>query len=318
MKKSTLIIIAMVAIVSAMVSSCKKTPAPTAEISAAVDGYTVDFTATVTDADSYAWDFGDGETSTELNPSHTYTVSGNYNVNLVVKGEGGEVTALKEVVIAASFLEMLTGGTAAANGKTWVLSTAYTEGMDGSGPVSINMPITIPYADNVLDGTNGLESEYDNEYTFFANGNYSVNTVNGYALASAIYGTVLGIIPDGTGPSDDLGMCIASSANVTGATWTLHNTDLIVDAITDQYTTDIPPEHGDVTFTGETWISLSSGAFFGILDFPTTAMFIIKEITPAHMNVVLFLCGYGYGDNQDDMMLPTDLIHMTFVPKTSK
>lgn len=35
-----------------------------------------------TDADSYLWDFGDGQTSTDINPEHTYTGRGNYDVKL--------------------------------------------------------------------------------------------------------------------------------------------------------------------------------------------------------------------------------------------
>ena len=83
----------------------------------------------MTDVSSYSWNFGDGETSTEAKPVHTYALSGTYTVTLVVKGEGGEATATKEVTIAASFLEMLTGGVADANGKTWVLSTNLSPGM---------------------------------------------------------------------------------------------------------------------------------------------------------------------------------------------
>lgn len=38
---------------------------------------------------SYLWDFGDGETSTEENPTHTYAEKGEYEVNLVAEGEDG-------------------------------------------------------------------------------------------------------------------------------------------------------------------------------------------------------------------------------------
>lgn len=33
---------------------------------------------------SWAWDFGDNKTSTEQNPSHTYTTNGNYTVTLTI------------------------------------------------------------------------------------------------------------------------------------------------------------------------------------------------------------------------------------------
>jgi PKD repeat protein len=316
MKKSTFLVFSMVAIVSVMVLSCSKdTPAPTAEIFATINGYEVTFNPTVTDVDTYAWNFGDGETSTEAKPVHTYALSGTYQVSLVVTGGGGEATATKDITIAASFLEMLTGGESAVNGKTWVFSTAYTAGADGGGPVTAEMPLTIPSADNVL-AMFGLEAEYDNEFTFYSNGHYKMDLKNGTALAGAVYGVVTETIQGE--PAYDIGMCAATYTVPSSATWELHETDLTVDAIGDPNTTDIPPVHGNVTFTGKQWISLSEGAYFGILDFPTTAKFIVKELTPTKMNVALFLCGYGYGTNLDDMMLPTNLIHITFIPKTAK
>ena len=38
------------------------------------------------------WDFGDGNTSTEENPVHTYTTAGTYDVTLSVVGDGGTDT----------------------------------------------------------------------------------------------------------------------------------------------------------------------------------------------------------------------------------
>jgi hypothetical protein len=39
---------------------------------------------------SWLWDWGDGTTSSERNPSHTYTRSGRYQITLTVRGPGGE------------------------------------------------------------------------------------------------------------------------------------------------------------------------------------------------------------------------------------
>jgi len=49
----------------------------------------VAFSNTSTDADTYAWDFGDGATSTEMNPVHIYKTSGTYTATLVASNEDG-------------------------------------------------------------------------------------------------------------------------------------------------------------------------------------------------------------------------------------
>ena len=50
--------------------------------------------------DSYLWDFGDGNTSTEANPSHTYATPGNYTVTLQVSNTFGETTVAKQDLIS--------------------------------------------------------------------------------------------------------------------------------------------------------------------------------------------------------------------------
>ena len=44
---------------------------------------------------SRSWSFGDGDTSTEQNPSHTYSKPGTYTVSLTVSGPGGSDTETK-------------------------------------------------------------------------------------------------------------------------------------------------------------------------------------------------------------------------------
>lgn len=58
---------------------------------------TVKFTNTSVNAESYEWDFGDGGTSTEANPSHTYNRSGNYSVVLKAK-KGNKTTVSKQMI----------------------------------------------------------------------------------------------------------------------------------------------------------------------------------------------------------------------------
>lgn len=47
--------------------------------------------------DEYSWDFDDGGSSTDFEPTHTFTESGLYQVRLIVKGEGGNDIYFKEV-----------------------------------------------------------------------------------------------------------------------------------------------------------------------------------------------------------------------------
>ncbi len=304
-----------IGIASVVLFSCKKdTPAPTAEIFSIVDGYKVTFTPTVTNTDTYSWDFGDGTAiGTEANPIHTYESFGDYTVKLMVTGAGGSYNTSKVINIAATSLkDLLTGGKNATGGKTWKISTAYAPGKDGGGTVTNDMPILQPSAENVLTMF-GLGDEYDNEYTFFYDGTYGINLYNGRALAGAVYGAVTQTMVGD--PAYSIGMCAATYAAPASSTWALHTEDFTVDAITDPNTSAVPPVHGNVTFTGKNWVSFSSGAFFGILDFPQTPRIIIKEISSDKMNVAMFLCGYGYGTDPNMMVLPTNLIHMTFVKK---
>ncbi len=65
-------------------------PAQNASFASSVDSMTVSLTNTSTNFNSLVWLFGDGETSTEVNPPpHTYAQQGNYIVRLTVNGDCG-------------------------------------------------------------------------------------------------------------------------------------------------------------------------------------------------------------------------------------
>ncbi|AKB81650.1 hypothetical protein MSBR3_1072 [Methanosarcina barkeri 3] len=50
-------------------------------------------------ATGWNWDFGDGDTSTEQNPTHTYFSAGTYNVNLVVSNANGMSSKLATITV---------------------------------------------------------------------------------------------------------------------------------------------------------------------------------------------------------------------------
>lgn len=314
MKKQPGILITAMILMAALLFSCeKKEDPPTAAFTASVNGYSVTFTSEVTNAVSYLWDFGDDGTSTETDPVHTYEQSGLYTVTLTVKGDGGQAVATEEVEIFASVEELLTGGPEATNGKTWVLSRGYEAGVDGGGVINNDMWVMLPSAENALDGI-GMGKEYDNEFTFYSDGTYKVDVKNDTALAATLFGIFGGEVELYTNGDNPLGLNMTSYTPPETATWTLHEEPLVVDVITDPLGTAVPGPHAEVTITGKKWVSLSEGAYFGILDFPSTRKFVIKEITPDKMKVALFVCAY-WSDPVGSGNIPTFFYHLTFVPK---
>ncbi len=75
-------------------------PVPSAAFTIAIDGKTITTTNTSTDGETYAWDFGDGMTSTEMAPSHTYDANGSYVIKLTVTNASGmdDTQAVAEII----------------------------------------------------------------------------------------------------------------------------------------------------------------------------------------------------------------------------
>ncbi|MFN0036380.1 MAG: PKD domain-containing protein [Saprospiraceae bacterium] len=74
-------------------------PNPEAGFTFSLNGLTAMFHSTSMNADSYFWDFGNGQTSIEENPTHTYTAAGTYTVTLTATNECGFFTISMEVTV---------------------------------------------------------------------------------------------------------------------------------------------------------------------------------------------------------------------------
>lgn len=105
--KKTLYYLSLLALMNIFLSTgCKKEEAdpPTADFSAskttALVGENIQFTNESINATSYEWDFDDGETSAQENPSHAFSEAGTFNVELTAKGEGGTHSVSKSIVIS--------------------------------------------------------------------------------------------------------------------------------------------------------------------------------------------------------------------------
>lgn len=75
---------------------------PTANFTFNVNGTVVDFTQTALQGVSYLWDFGDGSTSTQPNPTHIYSTIGTFNVKLVVTNPCGNDSIILSVTTTAA------------------------------------------------------------------------------------------------------------------------------------------------------------------------------------------------------------------------
>jgi len=92
----------LLCIISAMIfSSCTKAPVASFEVdqNEVKAPATITFTNTSTNADEFLWNFGDGETTTEMNPTHKYVEGGDYDVTLKAYGEDDTNITTKTIVI---------------------------------------------------------------------------------------------------------------------------------------------------------------------------------------------------------------------------
>lgn len=72
-----------------------------ASFTTATNGLEATFTNTSLNAETYSWDFGDGNSSTEENPVHTYAAEGTYTVELTASGFGLEEVITAEVTVSS-------------------------------------------------------------------------------------------------------------------------------------------------------------------------------------------------------------------------
>lgn len=141
------------------------------------DDSVVTFTNKSTGATTYAWDFGDGGTSTDENPVHTYTIGGaeaTFSASLKASGDGGDDTKSMDVSVARSTdpnspIQLLTGG----DSKTWMLAPMVNA--INFGPLGDQNTIWWGNLDGQWEQRACL---FDNTFTFNIDGSYT-RDING-------------------------------------------------------------------------------------------------------------------------------------------
>lgn len=144
--------------VSKFVTVSLGTP-PVAEFQFETDGLRALFTDASTNGPTrWAWDFGDGGTSTQQNPSHTFPLGGTYNVTLTVSNDGGSSSKSKFVTVS--------------------LGTAPEASFDAT-PNGLNVRFTDTSKNNPTSwswdfGDGGTSTQQNPSHTYAAAGNYTV------------------------------------------------------------------------------------------------------------------------------------------------
>lgn len=103
-------------------------PDPLASFSYVVDGLSVQFSNTSQNATEYLWAFGDGNTSTQVSPNHTYATGGQYFVTLTAFNDCGSQNFVLPLSISAAPIAAFT---VSASSGCVPLTVTYTSTSSG-------------------------------------------------------------------------------------------------------------------------------------------------------------------------------------------
>lgn len=270
-----------------VLTTCEKEDpieAPTADIFRSIVGKQVAFTALTLHAEQWQWDFGDGQTSTERNPVHIYEEGGVYTITLVASNTEGTAEASTQVSLDLSPFEMLTGGSAAPNGKTWRISAGHSD-MDVISLADPDLTVIQEVPQGALGLFLGLGEEYEDEFTFKSDGSYIHDNKNGGSFCSLVYATVAQLdIVNVTAESQSFGFASAAYTPEAGATFTYTEEKDFTQTVVSQADGSTT---GDLTFSGVSTLSFSGTEFIGLMDFHREC--IIQELTPEKMRLAMFM-----------------------------
>lgn len=86
----------------------------------------VQFVNQSTDAKSFLWNFGDGETATGENPTHSYTVGGTYTVSLTAISSNGRKKDVASQTIEVDLIQSFVGSYVVQQNCTGTSTASYT------------------------------------------------------------------------------------------------------------------------------------------------------------------------------------------------
>ena len=116
-------------------------PAPVSDFSGTPTSGSVGMTVAFSDissggaANSWSWSFGDGASSTLQNPSHSYSIAGNYDVSLSVTGPGGSNSLARPGYITVAELAPIADFSGTPTSGSVGMTVAFSD-LSSGGPAS--------------------------------------------------------------------------------------------------------------------------------------------------------------------------------------
>lgn len=161
-----------------------------ASFKADVVGKVATFTNNSFDGTSYSWNFGDGGTSTETSPTHTYAAGGIFTVVLSVTRGNVTTTAEKQITVSGEMTEAdLLGG-------AWKVRNAANSVFVGPGLGLLDWwQVPANFLDGTSTGADDWSCMTNDEFIFSAGGVYEYKT-NGDARNDGYMGSPNGCWSD--------------------------------------------------------------------------------------------------------------------------
>lgn len=276
MKKINLLLsMAMIAMLGVF-TACEKDDEPVAEPYADFEyaiseenSLEVTFTNKSTNAESFNWAFGDGETSTEENPVHEYSEGGTFEVSLTATNADGVSTAVTKTISLGSNL------LAGSDSKTWKL---YREGTSmGVGPSPEEARIWWSLTN---DGSRACV--YQHEFTFHFDGTFEFNDNGIFWGEEAVFAD-----------TDVVGTCFEPNAdNMVNS-----EGDDVSAWLSGTHEYEFDAEAGEVTLIGEgAWMGMPQLGTSGESIVPENSRSFSVEITE-HEGYDLMVISYYYEED---------------------
>lgn len=234
---------------------------------------TVTFTATTSGTIiSYLWDFGDGNTSAQSNPSHSYTAPGNYSISLTVTDNTGCTETL--TMSGYVWVEQVFNASALSTGTSENLTgTSFADPLNGCSSIEDgNVLFTSDGGVNWTISNTGFTGILNSIY-LIGNSAYIAGT-NGYAAFSINGGSSWSTYSLGTNVTfydvffvnSNLGYLAGANGTIyiyNGTSWVVQNTGTTVDFYSVFGIGNVAYAAGAdgiiYFYNGSTWTPLSSG-----------------------------------------------------------